>query len=104
MPFPCQEKDYQVQGNDKQLDKTSYCPPGSKLIATPNDYLIDEGWRENAEGFAKVIWKMPIICKYPNHYCAFHLNGFASHHEAEALSVFSDHKISIALEEGDTSQ
>ena len=40
-------------------------PPGSKIIPTPNAYMIYKVWNELAPAFSKGILDLPVIKDYP---------------------------------------
>ena len=75
-------------------------PPGSKVIATPNAYMINEAWNLIAEDFAKGLRQLPVINKYPDLWMVMTLDGFGSHLEGDALKLFAKHKILVVKEEG----
>ena len=79
-------------------------PPGSGVYATPSAYLNDETWRKIAPSLCKGIRAMPIVNDHPDWWIVMTLDGFASHLDPEGLLIFSEHKILIVKEEGDTSQ
>jgi hypothetical protein len=78
-------------------------PLGSKVTATPNAYMTDMVWNEMSKAFAGGVRDLPVICEYPELWMVITLDGFGSHLQHEALQVFSDHKILVLKEEGDTS-
>ena len=47
---------------------------------------------------------MEGICDHPDWWVVLFLDGFSSHLDAESLLVFTDHKILVIKEEGDTPQ
>ena len=47
---------------------------------------------------------MKGICDHPEWWVVFSLDGFGSHLDAQSLVVFSQFKITVVKEEGDTSQ
>ena len=79
-------------------------PPGSKVFPTSNAYLNDETWVEIVPHLCKAIRKMPHVRDHPNWWCVITFDGYATHLLPDQLKVFSDHKIMVAKEEGDTSQ
>ncbi len=78
-------------------------PPGSLVVATPNAYTTNETWCEIAPKLAKGIRCMPVIKDHPNWKVCLTLDGFSSHLVPKALPVFTDAKIEVVKEEGDTS-
>jgi hypothetical protein len=98
----------------KELDKNSalrnlrasfpMAPPFSKVFVTPNAYLTDDCWREITPYIAKGIRAMPVIRDYPDWWVCMTLDGYKSHLLPEALEPFTELKIEVSKEEGDTSQ
>ncbi len=79
-------------------------PTGSKVIMTPNAYMTDESWIKLTPFIANGILKMPVIKDHPDWMVCMTLNGFGSHLVPEALQAFTDAKIEVVKEEGDTLQ
>ena len=80
------------------------CPEGSRIVMTPNAYMNDEVYERIVPDLCKGIRQMPVIKDYPNWWVAITLDGFGSHVNVHSTQqIFSDHKILIIKEEGDTS-
>jgi hypothetical protein len=77
---------------------------GSKVIMTPNAYMTDEAWIKLTPIIANGIRKMPVIKDHPDWMVCMTLDGFGSHLVPEALQAFTDAKIEVVKEEGDTLQ
>jgi hypothetical protein len=71
---------------------------------TPNTYMTDEAWIKLAPFIANGIRKMLVIKDHPNRMVCMTLYGFGSHLVPEALQAFTDAKIKVVKEEGDTLQ
>jgi hypothetical protein len=87
----------------KNLEEQYGAPPGSIVIMTPSAYLNDETWLKIAPLIAKGIRSMPVIRDHPDWWVCMTLDGYGSHLLPEALVVFSNHRIEVLKEEGDTS-
>ena len=79
-------------------------PPGSKVIPNPNAYMTDKVWNDMAPAFAKILWDVPVVKKYPDLWMAITLDYSGYYLEGDALDVFADHNILIVKEEVDTSK
>jgi hypothetical protein len=79
-------------------------PAGSKVIMTPNAYMTNEVWIKLTPFIANGIRKMPVIKDHPDWMVCMTLDGFGSHLLPEALQAFTDAKIEVVKEEGDTSK
>ena len=78
--------------------------PGSTIVMTPTGYMTEDGWVRMAPFMAKGIRSMKVICDNPDWWVVKILDGFGPHTSSlEAMQVFSDAKIIILKEEGDTS-
>ena len=65
--------------------------------------MTNETWCEIAPKLAKGIQCMRVIKDHPNWKVCLTLDGFSSHLVPKALPVFTDAKIEVVKEEGDTS-
>lgn len=79
-------------------------PAGSCVQMTPSAYMTDEAWRSCVPIICKGIRQMEGIRDHPDWWVVFSLDGYGSHLDSEALQAFSEHKILVIKEEGDTSQ
>ena len=79
-------------------------PSGSCVAMTPSAYMTNETWREIGPKLCAGIRDMEGIRGHDDKWVVFSLDGFGSHLDSEALKVFSDYKILVVKEEGDTSQ
>jgi len=71
---------------------------------TPNAYMTDEAWEEATEILAKGLRNLPVVCDYPDWWFILTLDGYGSHLNVyKTLKIFSDYKIMLVKEEGDTS-
>ena len=66
--------------------------------------MTDKDWVIAAKQLSKGIRAMPVVRDYPQWWFMLTCDGFGSHvNVPEALQVFTDHKIMLAKEEGDSS-
>jgi hypothetical protein len=79
-------------------------PPRSRVFVTPNAYLTDEAWAEIAPIIAQGIRDMPVIRDHPDWKVCCTLDGFSSHLKPASLTPFTEAKIELVKEEGDSSQ
>jgi len=79
------------------------CPSGSSIIVSPLAYVTDEAWLELVPGFCKGIRDMPVVRDNPDWWMTLTCDGFSSHLLDETQKIFSDHKIMVLKEEGDSS-
>jgi len=86
------------------MPKNHNSPPGSCVVMTPSAYMTNEAWAAMSEGMCKGIREMPVIRDHPDKWVVFSLDGFGSHLDPSALEIFSEYKILVIKEEGDTSQ
>ena len=86
------------------MPKNHNSPPGSCVVMTPSAYMTNDAWFEMCEGMCKGIRQMPVIRDHPDKWVVFSLDGFGSHLDPAALEIFSEYKILVIKEEGDTSQ
>ena len=70
-------------------------PPGSNFIPTLNAYMTDKVWNDMAPAFAKILWDVPVVKKYPDLWMAITLDYSGYYLEGDALDVFADHNILI---------
>jgi len=105
-PFIFLAKGQSIERNSlKHIDKKKGVPPFSRVVMTPNAYVNDDVWLSIAPNIAKGIRAMPVIKDHPSWWVVLSLDGFGAHCNVQlALQIFSDHKIWIIKEEGDTSQ
>lgn len=66
--------------------------------------MTNEAWHNIAPKLCKDIREMEVICDHADWWVVLSINGFGSHLDNESLQIFSDHKILVVKEEGDTSQ
>ena len=79
-------------------------PPVSTLIMTPSDYLDNVSWIHRVTIIFKGIHTISVICDYPDLWVMLSLNVYYSHTNMdESLKLFSEYKIFVVKEEGDTS-
>ena len=86
----------------RNFTKNFVAPPGSCIEMTPSAYMTDEAWRNIGPKMCEGIRSMNGVRK--DCWVVFSLDGFGSHLDAEQLLVFSEYKILVIKEEGDTSQ
>jgi hypothetical protein len=79
-------------------------PEGSYVLMTPSAYMTDEAWRELVPHLCRGIRSMKGVCDHPDFWVVLSLDGFGSHLDTDALLVFTEYKILVIKEEGDTSQ
>jgi hypothetical protein len=79
-------------------------PAGSKVVMTPNAYMTDEAWIKLTPFIANGNHNMAMIKDHPDWMVCMTLNRFGSHLVSEALQPFTDAKIEVVKEEGDTLQ
>jgi hypothetical protein len=79
-------------------------PVGSRVIMSPNAYMTDEVYLTLFPFLCKGIRQMPVIKEHPTWWVVLSLDGFGSHVNVhKAQEIFSQHKILVIKEEGDTS-
>ena len=79
--------------------------PGSTIIMTPTGYMTEEAWVEMAPHMAAGIRKMPVIVDNPTWWVVKIIDGFGPHTSSlEAMTIYSEARIILLKEEGDTSQ
>ena len=79
-------------------------PPGSCAEMTPNAYMTNEAWSNIVPKMCAGIREMEVIRDHPDKWVVLSLDGFGSHLDPDSLIVFTQHKILVLKEEGDTSQ
>jgi hypothetical protein len=79
-------------------------PAGSKVVMTPNSYMVDKALIKLTPFIANGICNMAVIKDHPDWMVCMTLNGFGSHLVPEALQPFTDAKMEVVKEEGDTLQ
>jgi len=80
-------------------------PVGSCVIMSPNAYMTDEVYLKLVPPLCKGIRQMPVIKDHPEWWVVISMDGFGSHVNVHrAQEIFSEHKILVIKEEGDTSQ
>ncbi len=77
---------------------------GSKVVMTPNAYMTNEAWIKLTPFIANGIRNMAVIKDHPDWMVCMTLDEFGSHLVPEALQPFTDAKIEVVKEEGDTLQ
>ena len=97
------EKIY-IQTFKGDFTKKHKAPRGSKVIPTPNAYMTNKVWNKLAPDFTKGFCDLPDIKDYPELLMVLTPDGYVSHLQGDALKIFSDYKILIVKEEGDTYQ
>jgi len=80
------------------------CPAGSQVIMSPSAYMTDETWLKLVPFFAKGIRNLDVIKDHADWWMTLTCDGFSSHTIDRANEIFSEHKIQMVKEEGDTSQ
>jgi len=91
--------------NPRSLENDQCMPTGSYIAMCDNAYMTDVVWLEVVPKLCAGIRAMPIIKDHPEWWCMFTLDGFGSHVNVhEALKIFTEYKILITKEEGDSSQ
>lgn len=99
---------YLAKGKDIELDafkdftKHFPAPPGSCVEMTPSAYMTDDAWKNIGPKLCQGIRSMDGV--QDDCWVVLSLDGFGSHLNADQLLVFSEYKILVIKEEGDTSQ
>jgi hypothetical protein len=89
------------------LSKSSVvdAPVGSCVVMSPNAYMTDEVYLKLVTPLCHGIRQMPVIKDHPDWWVILSMDGFGSHVNVhEAQEIFTEHKIFVIKEEGDTSQ
>jgi hypothetical protein len=72
---------------------------------SPNAYMTDEVYLKLVTPLCHGIRQMPVIKDHPDWWVTLSMDGFGSHVNVHrAQEIFSEHKIFVIKEEGDTSQ
>jgi hypothetical protein len=88
----------------KDLCKYFKCPPGSIVLPSPNAFMTNDVFLQLAPYLAAGIRAMPVVCDHSDWWVAISCDGFGSHVNVPlAQDIFSEHKIMVIKEEGDTS-
>eukprot|EP00956_Cyclotella_meneghiniana_P008732 scaffold11931_cov56-Cyclotella_meneghiniana.AAC.4 len=94
-------KDIELQAF-KNFTANFDAPAGSCIEMTPSAYMTDEAWTNIGPSLCKGIRAMKGV--QADCWVVLSLDGFGSHLTPDQLLVFSDYKILVIKEEGDTSQ
>lgn len=91
-------------GSSKWLERHG-APPNSFVVMTPNAYMTNEAWDENAEKLAQGIRKMPVIKEYSNFWVILFLDGYKAHVMTyKAQAIFRNYKMLVVKENSHSSQ
>jgi len=91
--------------NPKNLESDPNMTPGSYIAMCESAYMTDQVWMEIVPKICAGIRKMPVVRDHPNWWCMYSFDGFGSHVNVHAAQkIFSQYKIFVMKEEGDTSQ
>ena len=79
-------------------------PAGSMVVMTPTGYMTEDAWVEMAPKMAMGIRSMPVIVDMPDWWVLKIIDGFGAHTSSDkAMEIYSEKKILLIKEEGDTS-
>jgi len=80
------------------------CPSGSAIVMSPAACMTNEVHPELVPGFCKGVRDMPVVRDHPDWWLTLTCDGFGSHLLDETQTMFSQCKIKMTKEEGDSSQ
>jgi len=103
-PFPFLAKGVQTDRKSIANLLKERCPKGSQVVMSASACVPDDASLKLVPMFAKGIRQMEVIKDHPDWWMTLTCDGFSSHTIDAANVVFSEHKIQIVKEEGDTSQ
>jgi hypothetical protein len=87
----------------RNLCRDHKAPPGSKVIMTPNAYMTDDTWLIVVPQLIEGLRSLPVVRDHPDWWMAITLDGFGSHLQQKGIDMFTEAKILILQEEGDSS-
>ena len=89
--------------SDALLEKFG-SPKGSTFAMTPNGYMNEEAWVEITPKIVSGIRNCTYVRDMPHWYCLKIVDGYGPHTTSlEAMRQYSDAKIILMKEEGDSS-
>jgi hypothetical protein len=71
---------------------------------TPSAYMTDKAWLKVAPHLCKGLRALPVVRDHPDWYMFVTLDGYSSHLQDKALAIFTEYRILLVQEDGDTSQ
>ena len=87
----------------RNLEENHGATPGSKIYMTPNAYMTNDAWEEIVPDLCMAIRKSKVVSEHPDWWVFLCCDGFKSHLLETCLPIFTNHKIYLVKEEGDTS-